>query len=477
MDYCQADLRSYLADVAALDKIDSVSKQVSLDTEIPALCSAARRPLLFNNIAGYPGWRLVDALLTNRTHQAIALNSKPDRVMQDYAACLLKGPGETVQIATGPVKETLWLGKDADLTRLPAATPSEGIEVPHLNLKPSDFHIPTISGAIIITKERGANIHNCSYSMVQVAGPQRGQCYLLSSHTWRNIESYQAYNEPIPMAMVIGCHPAYELAAVYTGPHPGFSELHMAAALLGKPVPLVNCETIDMQVPAYAEIVIEGYLDPNPGPYIHTSAHTDTHSPIIGEEIFFDVTAISMRKDPIYRHIQPTRFTDHHGICEFYIAPLLYNMLRSKGINVHDVAVPMHSAINCAAIQMTATCREEVRDALLTALSMPFLPRMVIAVDQDVNIQDTNELIYALSIRADPAKDIIVLENMRSFDLEPLGELIPGLEKTKLRSGSRWGIDATKPPLNKPEQRIQFERLRARGEGKVSLKDFVDPPH
>lgn len=474
MDYCKADLRTYLAEVDAVEGVDRVSKPVNLYTQVPALCSEARRPLLFNNIEGYPGWRLVDALLTNRLHQAIALNSSPDRVIQDYAERMLRGPGKTVNIATGPVKESLWLGDKADLTQLPAVTPSEGIAVPHLNLKPTDFHIPTISGAIIITKERNSNIQNCSFSMVQVAGPQRGQCYILSSHTWRNIESYQAHNERIPMAMVIGCHPAYELASVYTGPHPGYSELHMAAGLLGQPIPLVRCETIDLNVPAYAEIVIEGYLDPTPAPYLHTSAHTDTHSPIIGEEIFFDVTAISMREDPIYRHIQPTRFTDHHGLCEFYIAPLLYNTLRGKGINVHDVAVPMHSSINCAVIQMTANCREEVRDALLTGLSMPFLPRMIVAVDVDVNIQDTNELIYALSVRADPAADLIVLEDMRSFDLEPLGKLIPSLEKTKLRSGSRWGIDATKPPLNNPESRIQFERLRARGEGTVSLKDFVD---
>ncbi len=413
-------------------------------------------------------------LLTNRKHQAIALNTTPDRVIQDYAERMLKGPGDIVEIKKGPVKEKIWLSQDADLTRLPAVTPSEGIDVPHLELKASDFHIPTISGAIIITKERGTDVQNCSFSMVQVAGPQRGQCYILSSHTWRNIESYRAHNEPIPMAMVIGCHPAYELAAVYTGPHPGYSELQLAATLLGQPIPVTRCETIDLQVPAYAELVIEGYFDPQAGPYIHTSAHTDTYSPIIGEEIFFGVTAISMREKPIYRHIQPTRFTDHHGICEFYIAPLLYNTLRSKGINVHDVAVPMHSSINCAAIQMTASCREEVRDAILTGLAMPFLPRMIIAVDKDVDIQDTDELIYALSVRADPAKGIIVMEDLRSFDLEPLGELISGLENTKLRSAARWGIDATKPPLNNPERRIQFERLRARGEGKVTLKDFID---
>ena len=473
-DFCQADLRSYLAEVEQQDQIHRISKPVDLYTQLPALCSQARQPLLFSNIKGFPGWRLTDALLTNRQHQAIALQCKPEQVIQEYAARMQQGPGELVDVDDGPVKEIIWRDAEADLTRLPAVTPSEGIEVPHLNLKPADFHIPTISGAIIITKEYGTELQNCSFSMVQVTAPQRGQCYLFSSHTWRNIESFRANQQRIPMAMAIGCHPAYELAAVYTGPHHGYSELNMAARLLGAPVPLVACETIDLKVPAYAEIVIEGYLDPTPGRYIHTSAHTDTHCPIIGEEIFFDVTAISMRSDPIYRHIQPTRFTDHHSICEFYIAPLLYNTLLSKGITVHQVTVPMRSSINCAVIQMTANCREEAREAIQTALSMPFMPRLVIAVDRDVSIENAEDLIYALAIRADPAENLIIMEDVRSFDLEPLGKLIPGLEHTKLRSGSRWGIDATKPALNQPEQRVLFERLRARGEGNVSLQDFVE---
>ena len=146
----------------------------------------------------------------------------------------------------------------------------------------------------------------------------------------------------------------------------------------------------------------------------------------------------------------------------------------SEPRHVHDVAVPLHSALNCVVIQMTANAREEVREALLNGMAMPFFPRLTIAVDEDVNIYDTNDIIYALSIRVDPQVDIMTIDNIRSFNLEPIASPISGMEETILRSGSRYAIDATKPPLSQPDKRIQFERLKARGENKVFLKDFVD---
>ena len=123
---------------------------------------------------------------------------------------------------------------------------------------------------------------------------------------------------------------------------------------------------------------------------------------------------------------------------------------------------------------MTPTCREEVKEALLTALTMPFFPRLAIAVDDDIDIHDLNDIIYALSVRVEPGRGIVTIDGVRSFDLEPIGKTIPGLEQTTLRSGGRYGIDATKPPLCEPEERNRFQRLRARGEGQVFLKDFVD---
>jgi 2,5-furandicarboxylate decarboxylase 1 len=473
MNHSTQDLRSFLAGVEQQQTVLQIGKPVDVRQQVPALCSATTDTIVFNALEGFDGWRLTDCLVRDRVHQAIALGCRSDQVVPHYAQLAGRGPGRTVLIDDAPVKAVIWRGDEASLHRLPVPVPSEGIEVPHLGLKPEDFQTPVISGSIAVTKDPETNVHNCFFTMAKVHDARRAHCYVFSPHTWQNIQAYAARGERAPIALVIGCHPLYELAATYTGPHPGYSELELAAGMLGETVPLVKCESVDLEVPAYAEVIIEGLIDPEVAEYLHTSAHTDTHCPIVSREPFIDVTAITMRGDPIYRHIQPTRFTDHHALCEFIMAPMLYAMLKGKGLNVHDVAVPAHSCLNCAVIQMTPRATAEAREALLNGMAMPFFPRLVVAVDQDINIYDANELLYALSIRVDPASDMIRIDNVRSFNLEPTAKLIPGLEEHLLRSGSRLGIDATKPPLSQPQARVQFERLRARGEGKFRLEDFL----
>lgn len=473
MEHDSQDLRSFLQLLEERGELSRITKPAEVASQIPALCSQTPRPILFENMPGFGGWRLADCLLRSRKLQALALNSPQDAVIPWYAERSAQGPGPICTVGDGPVKEVIWRGEDASLQRLPVPMPSEGLEVPHLKLKPEDFRTPVISGSIAITKNPETKIHNCFFTMAKVHDARRAHCYIFSPHTWQNVAAYQARGERAPMALVIGCHPAYELAAAYTGPHPGFGELQIAARLLGAPVALTRCESVDLEVPAYAELVIEGYIDPEPAPYIHTSAHTDTHTPFISSEPFFDVTAISMRRDPIYRHIQPTRFTDHHAVCEFIIAPMLFNILKGKGMDVHDVHVPLHSCVNCAVIQMTAGTREEAREALLTSMAMPFFPRLSIVVDRDIDIYDMNDVLYALSIRTDPARDIVTFDGVRSFNLEPIAQTIPGLEDSILRSQARCGIDATKPPLTQPRERIYFERLTPRGGREVRLEDFL----
>ncbi|GEM_PF-225026 len=466
-------LRTFLAEMEALGELIRIRRPADPLTEIPALCSETTKPILFENVKGYPGWRVVDCLLRFRRHQAIALKCSPENLIPHLAIKYMQGPGKTRLVDDGPVKEIIWKGEDVDLGRLPVSTPSEGIAVPHLNMSPEDFHIRTISGGFGVTKDPVTGVQNCFFPTTQIMGPRRAQFYVFSSHTAENIKRYQMLGRRAPMAVVLGCHPAYEVAAVYTGPHPGYSEIEIAGTLLGETIELVRGETVDLQLPAHAEIIIEGYIDPHPGPYTNVASHTDTYAPIRSSQPYFDVTAITMRRDPIYRHLQPTRWTDHHAICEFIIAPMLYGMLKGKGLPVRDVTIPLHSAINCAVIQMSPRSEEDVREALLTAISMPYMPRLTIAVDEDINIHDPHDLIYALSIRVDPARDLIVLDKVRTFEEDPLGHRIPGMEESIVTSIGRLGIDATKPPPCRPTERILFERLRARGEGRVFLGDFI----
>ncbi|MEH6581202.1 MAG: UbiD family decarboxylase, partial [Halioglobus sp.] len=367
MNYCDADLRSYLTQ--ASDRTLTIRKPVDPATEIAALCSETVQPTVFENLTGYPDFRLADGLTRFRDTQALALGIEggPEGVIPGYAAKLAAGPGTTVEIENSPIKEVIWKGDEARLSRLPIPIASEGYDFPHLGIKEQDFLVPTISGGMGVTCDPEGN-QNTFFTMAKVVGDQRIHFFMLPGHTARNVQAWQERGERCPMALVIGCHPAYEIGGAYTGPHPGFSELDLIAGIIGGPVPTIRAETLDMQVPALAEIVIEGFIDPNKAPYLHASSHSDSYAPILSEEPFFDITAITMRKNPIYRHIQPNRFTEHHSLAEFIVVPPLFGMLQAKGLPVIDIHMPLRSCGNCAIIQMTANNPLEVREVMLTSM-------------------------------------------------------------------------------------------------------------
>jgi 4-hydroxy-3-polyprenylbenzoate decarboxylase len=238
-------------------------------------------------------------------------------------------------------------------------------------------------------------------------------------------------------------------------------------------VATTKAETLDLQIPALAEIVIEGYIDPEKAPYLHASSHSDSFAPILSLEPFFDITAITMRENPIYRHIQPNRFTEHHSLAEFITVPPLFSLLKAKRLPVIDIHMPLHSCGNCAFIQMRANNPVEVREVMQTAMANPMSPRLTVVVDEDVDIYNTSDVLFALSIRADGLNSVEGFNGTRGLP-EPLTTLINSPTDISMLPNNRWAIDATKPSLAQFNRREEFVRLRARGEGKVKLADFAD---
>ena len=477
MTYNRSDLRSFLAEVDAEGSMLYIDKPVDVATEIGALCSETTRPTVFRNLKGYEDFQMVDCLTRFRETQAIALGlerGKPEAVMKGYLNLLAKGPGTTVEIEReeAPVKEVIWTGDDARLSRLPIPVPSEGMDIPHLNVKEQDANTPCMSSGMGVTKHPDGT-QNTFFCMAKVINDKRMHFFLLPGHTARNVAAWAEKGERCPMTFVIGCHPAYEIGGAYTGPHDGFSELDMISTLIGGPVPTVKAETVDLQIPAYSEITIEGFIDPEKAPYLHASSHSDSFAPIISMEPFFDVTAITMRKKPIYRHIQPTRFTEHHSLGEFIVVPPLYKGLLDKGLPVKDIHLPLRSSLNCAIIQVTANNASEISEIMLAGVSNPICPRLTIVVDEDIDIYNVEDVLYAVSIRADPAVALQVISaGTRAFP-EALNTLMSADGNITVLPNNRRAIDATKPPLDQPERRLEFVRLKAKGEDTVKLADFI----
>jgi UbiD family decarboxylase len=186
-----------------------------------------------------------------------------------------------------------------------------------------------------------------------------------------------------------------------------------------------------------------------------------------------DVKAITMRGDALFRHVNATPYTDHQRLVAIPAEARLYDQLKRKGIDVRDVFMPPWGGLFLVIIKLVPKIDEEVREALLTALYSPVLlfSKVVMAVDEDVDVYDSRDIIYSLAVRVNPSADVLTLDGTIGLPYDLSLPEMPGA--APLRVGSKLGINATKPPLAKKDLRAKMERMSPKGWGRVSLKDFT----
>ena len=455
-----SSLRTYLRDIKK--NILTIKKEVDPKTQLGDLVSQSDRPLLFENIKGHPDWKICDLLVKTRETQAIALKTTPDQIVPELAKRLSMGPGKTRIVKNGPVKGKILKGNDADLTKIPFCihTPKDGGLY--------------IGSGMCVVKDPDTGSQNVSMHRIHIKGPQRAAVHIFSPHTKKIIQKYHARKQPVPMAVVIGHHPCFEIATNYFGPHDTYSEHDLAGSLLGETVDMIKCETSDITVPAHAEIVLEGEISPgvmeDEGPFcefhgLYTSG--------VAKKPAFDIKAITMREDAIFRHLNATPCTDHQRIFCLPTEARLYDQLKRKGIDVRDVHIPPWGGLFIIIIKMVPQVEEQVRDVLMTALYSPNLifTKIAIAVDEDMDTHNAEDILYSIGVRMNPQTDTVNIDRTLGLPYDLSLPDLPGAPP--LRVGGKLGIDATKAPLLKKELREKFERVNPKGWGKVYLKDFI----
>ena len=458
-----SDLRTFL------DEIDSevlrIHKEVDPLTELGALCSQSGGPILFENLKGHPDWRVCDRLLGARKLQAAALRTTSDRLLQDAGTRIARGRGESRIVEDGPVKEVRIRGEDIDLQALPVGIHSQGDGGRY------------IGAGMCVTKDPSTGIQNQAFYRIQVTGRNRARFAVGRRTGWAHYTQYEKAGEPMPMAVVIGHHPAYEIASTFTAAHPGFEEFELASSLLEETVDFVRCETVDLRVPAGAEIVIEGIVPPKvretEGPF---GEYTGYMGPS-GQSPVFEVKTITMRKDAIYRHLNASRFTDLQVLSTFLNEVRTYRNLQEVhgGTRILDVHIPDWAGLT-AIVQMVPEFEGHSRAVLLAAMGLHRQIKVVMVVDDDVDIHDPKDVLWAMSFRVNPARDIITVEGTRGYKLDPSTPEAGREDRagvTDAYSPGVMGIDATKPSLKRPADRALFERVRPVGEGEVFLENFV----
>lgn len=458
-------LRTFLESID--NRVMHIHDEVDPISQVGYLCSESRGPLMFHNLTGYPGWRLSDILIKDRLGQAAAFGLDDIHEVCPYLAGRMSaGKGSSVMVDDGPVKEVKMLGNEVDLTKLPIPQHSKGDGGRYLG------------SGLTVTKDPDTGVRNESIiRMMLTPDVQKATFWMAARHNYAHYMKYVAKNEPMPMAFAIGMHPVYEIMSNWSGRHEDFDELEYGAGVLGEEVEMIKCDTIDLEVPAHAEIVIEGMVHPTDrvpeGPF---GEFTTFGSGAEGPAPVFQITGITHRKDPIFRHMQATWFTDHQPLITLPMEATYYNRLRDThgNSNIIDVFVPPWASQFLMIVQMEAKWDGQARDVLMSALTGPNLHvKIAVAVDEDVDIYNAEDVLWAITTRTDPADQVHIMPGSR---LHPLDISIPevGDDYTVMRIGGKMAIDATKPATWRKDERQKFSRVDPMGKGDPAIRKILE---
>ena len=452
-----ASLRGHLERNA--DIVTRIAKPVRID-DIGALSAQSDQPILFENIVGKPGFRLCDILVKNRRSQARAIGVDPAVYLKTLAYRLRQPPRGFKNVKSGPVKEVVQLGADADWTKLPIPFHKDKDTAPYVT-------------AMNIIKDPETGFYNSCHAGTQAVGPRRGLISFATPHSHIIMRKYRDMGaEYMPIAFVFGVPPAYEIMANFSGLHmDSWGEMEMVGTIMDRDVEMVPCETLDLTVPAEAEIVVEGRVKLNTKFRVgDVTSPSMYHLPHYEELPEVEITAVTMRADrPIYRNHQTTPATDHQPLPRLCHEAVLYNRLTEIGLNVKDVRFPTWGAALSCILQFDYPREGFVNDALMTAMGAPWLnTKMVVAVSPDTDLDDPGDVYHAIATRCDPSRDIVIVGNTRGSPYDPAAKPIEG--QHPWRVVGKIGIDATVKSRHDP---ADFERAWPRNWGKVKLEDYL----
>jgi 2,5-furandicarboxylate decarboxylase 1 len=419
---------------------------------------------LFTNLKGHPGWSLACQVVTDRRKWAIGLGVSEDQVIPTLVARSRK-PLDPVLVDPGdaPVKEVILTGADADLTKIPAMWTSER--------DPGAY----IAAGMAIIKDPDTGIRNMSYHRQQILGPNRTGFLLCPRHALRIYQKHQALKRNMEVAVVVGAHPAMLFAAGFTTTY-GTDELAVAGGLIEDPIRLVRCETVDLEVPADAELVIEGEIlhdgKTEEGPFGEV---TGTYAMEGSTEIFV-VKAITHRRDPVFYGMHAgAPMCDPQSITGTGIEAALHEHLSrvEGGLDLLDVRCLGISGLMAVVIKLRPRVEGQAKTALMAALSGPYLhPKLAIAVDEDIDAADLRQVFWSLTTRVHAERDVVRIPNTRIWSLDNVSDIVPGMSPM-YRIGTKLIIDATKPAVTHPEARERFDRAMPMKYDNVRLEDFL----
>jgi len=418
-------LRATINQLNQIGELETCNVEVDPKFELGAVLRyfENEKPIIFNKVKGYD-MPVIGGLYGNRELYYKMTNTTPEERLFKYMDAIA-APQPTKLVKDGPIKENI-ITRNIDIQRM--------FPVPTSHEKDASSFIT--SGMFIVRDPETGYTH-MAVRRFQV---QKGNIIsaLISGHSPALREQFAEFekaNKPLECAVVLGYDATFLLASQIGSRRYGLNKYEVDSALRGRPLELVKCHSVDLEVPAYAEMVLEGILVPNrretEGPFGELMNYYGEVAP----NPVMEVRTIMHRNNPIFQHAFPCR--EEHLANGLIREVELYAAVNNM-VDVKDVNITVGGGCRLHAIVSIRKKKEgDGKAAILAALGAFYDIKHVIIVDDDIDIFNTKAIELALSSRVQASQDVVIVP----------GALGSGLEASHVARGvtDKMGIDATKP--------------------------------
>ncbi|MDP6668542.1 MAG: menaquinone biosynthesis decarboxylase [Candidatus Krumholzibacteria bacterium] len=443
------NLRDYMDFLESRGELIRIRESVSRDLEITEICDrtvkAGGPALLFENVEGFETPLLINLFGTeDRMAWALGSGTLEEVAERVGEAAKMAPPGDWRErfralgklasiarvlpktVKKAPCQDAILLGEDADLDLLPAQLcwPDDGGRY--------------ITQTQIFTKDPDTGIRNVGMYRVQIFDSHscgmHWQMHKVGAQHHREAESR---GERVEVAVVLGGHPAMIYAASAPLPE-GVDEVMLAGFLADRPIEMVKAKTVDLEVPAEAEYVIEGYVEPGErrleGPF---GDHTGYYS-LADDYPVLHVTAITHRKDPVYPSIVVGPPIQEDGPMGLATERIFLPLVKLQFPEIVDMHLPVEGVFhNVAIVSIRKRYPGHARKIMssLWGTGQLMFTKVVIVVDEDVNVQNPAEVFWRVTANIDPKRDTVFAEGIMD---------VLDHATDKMGFGGKMGIDATR---------------------------------
>ena len=420
------DFRGFLERYRAehADDVLVIEDELSPDQDVTAvvwtLAGQGRTPLLvFERVKGT---RVVTNIFASRARIARLLGTVPEKIHQVYQEKSRRAVDPKV-VSTGPIVDSV--EDKVDLNRLPL--------LKHFETDRASY----ITNGIIAAE------NNLSYHRAMLHSKTELATSLHSrGHLWRLLLETK---RPLPVAMVVGAHPLFMLAAAARVGF-GVDERRIAGGLMGEPLQVVKTPKHGISVPAAAEIVLEGTLDPEAkveeGPFGEFTGYSSNRT----TNTLFRVETVLRRKDAILVDVVGGNSPEHLNLSRVPRESEMAEKLMERFPSVTRLHYPNSGVHFHAYVALRARREGEARQVMLALLGWDPYLKTVIAVDEDIDVSDDSQMMWALATHFQPHRDVLIVDGLPGNALDP--------SASSEGTTSRMGLDATRGP--------NFEGMRAR---------------